>query len=188
MVSEHDLNLGDGRTLHVYDTGPAAAGDGPVADELGIGRFAVMGHSGGGSHALACAALLPDRVRAVVDVSGPAPYGAQGLDWFAGMSVSGRASLRAAVMGRAAKERHEAAAAYDPEMFTRRITTRWAATGRGSAAWSGRRWSSGCFPVKVTSPPCAPARPPWDGRPRTPRDPGAAPPASRATRRRGFRR
>ncbi|MGP3929908.1 alpha/beta fold hydrolase [Nonomuraea sp. KM88] len=72
MVSEHDLNLGDGRTLHVYDTGPAAAGDGPVADELGIGRFAVMGHSGGGSHALACAAMLPDRVGAVVDVSGPA--------------------------------------------------------------------------------------------------------------------
>src|SRR4029077_13809953 len=35
-----------------------------VADELGVDRFAVMSHSGGGPHALACAALLGDRVRA----------------------------------------------------------------------------------------------------------------------------
>ncbi|MFB4281786.1 alpha/beta fold hydrolase [Nonomuraea sp. MTCD27] len=89
-----------------------------VADELGIARFAVMGHSGGGSHALACAALLPDRVLAAVSVAGLAPYGARGLDWYAGMSPSGVASLRAAAGGREAKERHEASAEYDPEMFT----------------------------------------------------------------------
>ncbi|CAA9545040.1 MAG: Hydrolase, alpha/beta fold family [uncultured Thermomicrobiales bacterium] len=34
-----------------------------IVDALGIERFAVMGHSGGGPHALACAALLPERVR-----------------------------------------------------------------------------------------------------------------------------
>lgn len=44
-----------------------------VADHVGSTRFAVMGHSGGGPHALACAALRPDRVTAVVAVSGPAP-------------------------------------------------------------------------------------------------------------------
>jgi pimeloyl-ACP methyl ester carboxylesterase len=33
-----------------------------IADELGIEQFAVLGRSGGGPHALACAALLPDRV------------------------------------------------------------------------------------------------------------------------------
>ncbi|MEV0380995.1 alpha/beta fold hydrolase [Nonomuraea sp. NPDC050643] len=89
-----------------------------VADALGIGRFAVMGHSGGGSHALACGALLPDRVLAVVSLAGLAPYDAEGLDWYAGMSASGVASLRAAAAGREVKERHEATAAYDPEMFT----------------------------------------------------------------------
>ncbi|MFC5835052.1 alpha/beta fold hydrolase [Nonomuraea insulae] len=88
-----------------------------VADALGIGGFAVMGHSGGASHALACAALLPERVRAVVAAAPMAPYDADGLDWFAGMSRSGQASLRAAAEGRAAKERHEARAEYDPEMF-----------------------------------------------------------------------
>ncbi|WP_062212578.1 alpha/beta fold hydrolase [Demequina oxidasica] len=44
-----------------------------VADDLGLGRFAVMGHSGGGAHALACAALLPERVGAAVAIAGLAP-------------------------------------------------------------------------------------------------------------------
>lgn len=39
------------------DVASAAAEVASVADALGIGRFAVMGHSGGGAHALACAAL-----------------------------------------------------------------------------------------------------------------------------------
>ncbi|MFC8089040.1 alpha/beta fold hydrolase [Streptomyces sp. NPDC057301] len=59
-----------------------------IADALGIERFAVVGRSGGGPHALACAALLPDRVtRAAVLVS-LAPRDADGLDWFAGMTAS----------------------------------------------------------------------------------------------------
>jgi len=57
-----------------------------IADALGLGRFAVLGHSGGGPHALACAALLPARVTAAVSVSAPAPFDADGLDWFAGWS------------------------------------------------------------------------------------------------------
>lgn len=59
-----------------------------IVDQLGVERFAVLGRSGGGPHALACAALLPQRVtRAGVLVS-IAPWAAEGLDWFAGMSES----------------------------------------------------------------------------------------------------
>ena len=87
-----------------------------VADALGIATFAVMGHSGGGPHALACAALLPERVLGAVSVSGLAPYGVPGLDWFGGMNDSGVASLHAALQGLEAKERFEASGAeYDPE-------------------------------------------------------------------------
>ncbi|TYB68541.1 alpha/beta hydrolase [Nonomuraea sp. PA05] len=89
-----------------------------VADALGLGRFAVMGHSGGASHALACAAQLGERVLAVLSVSALAPHDPAMPDWFAGMAPSCEASLRAAARGRAAKERHEAASEYDPEMFT----------------------------------------------------------------------
>ncbi|TMR92272.1 alpha/beta hydrolase [Nonomuraea basaltis] len=117
-VSYDRPGYGGSASVPGRDLASAATYAGHVADALGIGRFAVMGHSGGGSHALACAALLPDRVLAAVSVSGLAPYGAEGLDWFAGMSPSGEASLRAAVAGREAKERHEASAEYDPEMFT----------------------------------------------------------------------
>jgi pimeloyl-ACP methyl ester carboxylesterase len=90
-----------------------------VADALGIEQFAVMGHSGGGPHALACAALLGARVLGAVSMAGLAPYGAAGLDWFSGMNPSGAASLHAALEGRAAKEAYEASdPPFDPAMFT----------------------------------------------------------------------
>jgi pimeloyl-ACP methyl ester carboxylesterase len=72
--------------------------------------FAAMGHSGGGSHALACGALLPERVLGVVSVSGPAPFSAEGLDWFEGFGPGGAAELRAAAAGRAPLEKHLAEA------------------------------------------------------------------------------
>ena len=56
-----------------------------IADELGIDHFAVWGEGGGGSSALACAAVLPGRVVAAASVAGAAPFPAEGLDWFAGM-------------------------------------------------------------------------------------------------------
>jgi pimeloyl-ACP methyl ester carboxylesterase len=175
VVTETDLELGGGRTLHVYDASadgtdarlavfwhhgtpnvgappeplrPAAARHGirwvsydrpgyggstphpgrdvasaaadvsSIADALGIGQFAVMGHSGGGPHVLACGALLPERVLGVVCVAGLAPFRAEGLDWFAGMAASGEAELRAAARGRAALEDHLASAEFDPEQFT----------------------------------------------------------------------
>ncbi|MET7397923.1 alpha/beta hydrolase [Dactylosporangium sp. NPDC005572] len=52
----------------------AAAFTAAVADARGVGRFAVLGHSGGGSHALACAALLPGRVTAAAAIAPVAPF------------------------------------------------------------------------------------------------------------------
>ena len=85
-----------------------------VADALSMDRFAVMGHSGGGPHALACAAVLPERVLAAVCMSGLAPFGAEGLDWFADMAPSGAAELRAAAAGRAALDAHFASRSSAP--------------------------------------------------------------------------
>jgi pimeloyl-ACP methyl ester carboxylesterase len=57
-----------------------------IADDLGIDTFAVVGRSGGGPHAMAAAALLPDRVtRAAVLVS-LRPSDADDIDWYAGMN------------------------------------------------------------------------------------------------------
>ncbi|GAA1702320.1 alpha/beta hydrolase [Kribbella yunnanensis] len=49
-----------------------------LADALGWTTFAVIGGSGGGPHALACAALLPDRVTCCAVVGGIAPLTADG--------------------------------------------------------------------------------------------------------------
>jgi pimeloyl-ACP methyl ester carboxylesterase len=57
-----------------------------VLDELGVGPFMVLGHSGGGPHALACAALISDRCQAAVSLAGVAPFEAEDLDWMAGMA------------------------------------------------------------------------------------------------------
>lgn len=78
-----------------------------IADALELDKFAVIGRSGGGPHALACAALLPDRItRAGVLVS-LAPWAAEGLDWFAGMADS--------------NVREYTTAANEPEVLTTRL-------------------------------------------------------------------
>jgi pimeloyl-ACP methyl ester carboxylesterase len=56
-----------------------------ILDRLDLDRFAVLGWSGGGPHALACAALLPDRCTAAASLAGVAPFDAKGLDFLAGM-------------------------------------------------------------------------------------------------------
>jgi pimeloyl-ACP methyl ester carboxylesterase len=70
-----------------------------VADALGGDRFYVEGHSGGGARALACAALLPDRVRAAAVIAGAAPKDAEGFDWWAGNAEENLEEFRAAELG-----------------------------------------------------------------------------------------
>jgi pimeloyl-ACP methyl ester carboxylesterase len=90
-----------GSTVAPGRTTSSVAGDVTVvADALGIDQFAAMGYSGGGCYALGCAAVLGDRVRAVLTLAAIAPYGAGEFDWFAGMVPSGVAALGTAAAGR----------------------------------------------------------------------------------------
>jgi len=72
-----------------------------ILDRLGLGEFATLGWSGGGRHALACAALLPDRCTAAASLAGVAPYDAEGLDFLAGMGPENVEEFGAAARSRA---------------------------------------------------------------------------------------
>lgn len=109
------------------DVASAAADVERVADALGVDQCAVMGASGGGPHALACAALLPDRVTGVACLASPAPFTDE-FDWFGGMVAPG--AVRAAREGRDARARYEETEEFDPDSFT---PTDWAALKGG---WS----------------------------------------------------
>jgi pimeloyl-ACP methyl ester carboxylesterase len=221
---ERDIQVGGGRTLHVYDTAPgddgrltvfwqhgtpnlgappqplfaasdrlglrwvsfdrpgyggstvapgrtisSVAGDlASVADSLGVDRFAVMGYSGGGSYALGCAAVLGDRVHAVATLAAIAPYGAGGLDWFAGMIPSGVAALGTAAAGREVRAALEASGFAYNSRFSRadldlfKGVWGWLGTVGGPALDAGpygqidddvsytRPW--GCDPGAITAP------------------------------------
>lgn len=81
----------------------AAAADDVMAilDHLGVDGFVTLGWSGGGPHALACAALLPDRCRAAATMAGVAPWEADGLDWLDGQGEENQAEWAAALRGSA---------------------------------------------------------------------------------------
>lgn len=61
-------------------------------------RCYTLGWSGGGPHALATAALMPDRVIAAATIAGVAPYPADGLDWMAGMGEENLQEFGAAMV------------------------------------------------------------------------------------------
>jgi pimeloyl-ACP methyl ester carboxylesterase len=157
-MREFDLDLPDGRRLHVYDLGktgnevvlwqhgagmrgvppeplvrhaarlglrivafdrPGYSGSTPspdrsvadgaadafaVLDSLGLSRVATIGLSAGGMHALACAALAPERIAAAATLCGPAPFGAPGLPWWDGMAEANRAEFEAALTSRSELE------------------------------------------------------------------------------------
>jgi pimeloyl-ACP methyl ester carboxylesterase len=69
-----------------------------VLAQLGIEECLVAGWSGGGPHALACAARL-EGVRAALVIAGVAPYRADGLDFLAGMGADNVAEFGAALDG-----------------------------------------------------------------------------------------
>jgi pimeloyl-ACP methyl ester carboxylesterase len=157
-VTELDVTLSDGRTLHVYDEGdpegiavlvhhgtpssgrldrahasdagsrgirligfdrPGYGGSSArpgrsvgdvtsdvteLLDALGVARYATWGHSGGGPHSLACAALLSGRCVAAAALACPAPYGAAGLDWLEGMGELNTEEFDAVLAGGEALE------------------------------------------------------------------------------------
>jgi pimeloyl-ACP methyl ester carboxylesterase len=70
-----------------------------VLDALEVDEFVSLGWSGGGPHALACAALLPGRCRAAATLAGVAPYLADGLDWMAGMGEENVEEFSLAIHG-----------------------------------------------------------------------------------------
>ncbi len=70
-----------------------------LADHLGLERFAVFGASGGGPHALACAALLPDRVERALVMVGAAPSDDPEFDFMAGMADVNVTEFGAALEG-----------------------------------------------------------------------------------------
>jgi pimeloyl-ACP methyl ester carboxylesterase len=169
-MSEFDITLRDGRTLHVYNegdpngaaivahhgtpssgrlhpdsiadarargirligydrpgygvsssaqpgrsVGDAAADVAELLDQLGVDRFATWGHTGGGPHARACAALLPERCVAAALLASPGPYGAEGLDWLEGMGELNVEEFDAVLAG---AEALEPAIRRNQEMFS----------------------------------------------------------------------
>jgi len=101
------------------DVAAAAADVAAIVDTLGIKEFATIGVSSGGPHALACAALLPGRVTRAVTVASPAPYSANGLDWFAGMGNAATARMRAGARGRDEIETHLGSVGFAGDAFTK---------------------------------------------------------------------
>ena len=83
-VSYSRPGYGDSTRVEERDVADCVRDVAAIADHLGADRFFTSGGSGGAPHALACAALLPDRVRGCAAIACPAPWGAEGLDWLAG--------------------------------------------------------------------------------------------------------
>lgn len=66
---------------------------------LAIDEFVTLGWCGGGPHALACSALLPESCKAAATIAGVAPYPAAGLDWLAGMGEENVEEFSKAMQG-----------------------------------------------------------------------------------------
>ena len=92
----------EGRTVAQEAVNTAA-----LADHLGASTFFVAGWSGGGPGALACAALLPERVRSCVVFAGDSPVEEVGAEWYEWFPEDDREELRALATGSAEAFRPE---------------------------------------------------------------------------------
>lgn len=97
-----------------------------IADNLHIENFSVFGVSGGGPYALACAALLSDRVSSAVTIASFAPP--EFPEWFVGMGKDNTDRFREATDNPEAlwQELTKRALAIkkDPEGFLRELATK----------------------------------------------------------------
>jgi pimeloyl-ACP methyl ester carboxylesterase len=99
LISFDRPGYGESDRLAGRRVADAAADVLTIADARGLDKFSVVGRSGGGPHALACAALLPERTAKAAVLVGLAPHGAEGLDWFDGMAQSNVTEYTAAANG-----------------------------------------------------------------------------------------
>lgn len=70
-----------------------------ILDHLDADSFVTIGHSGGGPHAIACAALLPNRCLAAGTIGSVAPFHGYGGDWMEGMAEENIAEFEMALGG-----------------------------------------------------------------------------------------
>jgi pimeloyl-ACP methyl ester carboxylesterase len=85
LISYDRPGYGGSSRLAGRSVADCAADIAGICDALGVGRFCTWGVSGGGPHALATAALLPDCVAAAAALAPIAPFEAEGLDFYEGM-------------------------------------------------------------------------------------------------------
>jgi pimeloyl-ACP methyl ester carboxylesterase len=103
MVAYDRPGYGRSDPLPGRSVADAAADVAAIADELGFDRFAVVGGSGGAPHALACGALLGDRILRVGAMVTPAPSDSD-FDFFDGLAEINVKEFGAALEGREAVE------------------------------------------------------------------------------------
>jgi pimeloyl-ACP methyl ester carboxylesterase len=102
MISYDRPGYGGSTRLEGRSVADCAVDVRAIAAALQIERLAVWGISGGGPHALACAALLEDLVPAVGVLGSIAPWGADGLDYFEGMGELNVEDIKLAIADKAA--------------------------------------------------------------------------------------
>ncbi len=103
MVTWSRPGYGDSSPRPLPAHGPRIVDDLPdieaLLEAVGIEEFIVVGWSGGGPRALACASILPERCGAAATLASLAPFDADGLDWMAGMGPGNVADFTAALDG-----------------------------------------------------------------------------------------
>ena len=111
LLSYSRPGYGGSTRLAGRDVAQAAADTAAICDHLGAERFATWGISGGGPHALACAALLPQRVVAAASLAAVAPHALMGQRFMDGMGEDNVVEFSASLAGEAALDQFMQAAA-----------------------------------------------------------------------------